>query len=994
MRKISLIVLFLGFVFCVASCSMIEYALHFETNGGDSIESVVFRKVDEVSALPTPTRSGYTFDGWYMDESLTQAITKVVDKKNITIYAKWLKNITVTFHNTSEPVYQTVEGYLTGLPTPEREDYYFVGWYKDGACTIPLDIEQTVHDNLTLYAKWIDVSDSKILNNIDFFELRLGKTYKLGLSELPTSVQAEYEITFSSNLFDIEEIIQKDGYEFKVVGTGIGQVKVEHKKSGEIIYDNSFGVDETFIVSEINRSLKEESIIENNERFMMKSELAQLKKLEVLGTLETSKEELVSLSLLSSLETLIINENDLSNLDFIEPLSNLKHLDVSHNKITDISGVNKLSKLVTLNISSNEIKSLPNFNPNGFLNLKAFDVSHNEISDIRYINNLIYVEELNLGYNQISNIAALSNLYNLKKLNISALVYNANTMDNIRNIEQLEMLNISDVKFDFDDLPELENLKELHLVNTTLFGQKAHLESLSLYPNLEILNLSSNWLEDEDFDLLKSNSDLFKNVHTLILNDNEFIAVPDLTSLTNLKHLSLAENENMYEIHLLSGLDSIETLNLDYSGSIMMSYQVGQVTYDFRHIVDDMQSLKKLSMVGSLQFIDKTVHTHLVEKIEGSNEKPFELSLFEDTWISLANVNQFKETFYFSIEDLLEDAKVTDQGIVLPYRAEFGRKIMINFSQDMYFNMEALFTKFIIPYELTHVSFVGASNMMVIGMSIVVNDRKSSNINIELYNMKMKAWPGDHAISSEGQNPVTIYALGKGNQLYGGDQMEVGTKPGHGIYAHDVRIILPIQHVDEQAMLNINGGSAMDLTKGSKGCKVTSLAGAKGGNGIYARGSVYLSGIGHVDIRGGKGGAGQPGANGDKCEGNKGGAGGAGGNGILAAKEVHLLTNNLIIIAGNGGRGGAGGNGDLPAWTTAIRGGDGGNGGSGGHAILGEDLYLYEYVLTDIYAKAGVGANGGNGGNYDGLVIIDTNPTKKGSKGADGVIFLDLTLTP
>ncbi len=44
---------------------------------------------------------------------------------------------------------------LTGLPSPSRSGYAFVGWYKDAACGNPWDAENdTVAGDMTLYAKW------------------------------------------------------------------------------------------------------------------------------------------------------------------------------------------------------------------------------------------------------------------------------------------------------------------------------------------------------------------------------------------------------------------------------------------------------------------------------------------------------------------------------------------------------------------------------------------------------------------------------------------------------------------------------------------------------------------------------------------------------------------------------------------------------------------------------------------------------------------------
>ena len=39
----------------------------------------------------TPTRDGYTFDGWFSDKDLTTAVTEVTLSKDVTVYAKWTK---------------------------------------------------------------------------------------------------------------------------------------------------------------------------------------------------------------------------------------------------------------------------------------------------------------------------------------------------------------------------------------------------------------------------------------------------------------------------------------------------------------------------------------------------------------------------------------------------------------------------------------------------------------------------------------------------------------------------------------------------------------------------------------------------------------------------------------------------------------------------------------------------------------------------------------
>ncbi len=77
-----------------------SYTVKFETDGGSTIKSQSISKNKTVTEPTAPTKDGYTFDGWYTDEELTNKYdftTKVT--KSFTLYAKWIENII----ETSEP---------------------------------------------------------------------------------------------------------------------------------------------------------------------------------------------------------------------------------------------------------------------------------------------------------------------------------------------------------------------------------------------------------------------------------------------------------------------------------------------------------------------------------------------------------------------------------------------------------------------------------------------------------------------------------------------------------------------------------------------------------------------------------------------------------------------------------------------------------------------------------------------------------------------------
>ena len=138
------------------------YTVSFESNGGTPVDSQEITENGTVTKPEDPTREGYTFAGWYVDEALetpydfSQAVTS-----NFTLYAKWTENITyytVTFNSNGGSLVenQTVaeDGTVSKPADPTREGYTFTGWYSDEACTQIYDFASAVTGDLTLYAGW------------------------------------------------------------------------------------------------------------------------------------------------------------------------------------------------------------------------------------------------------------------------------------------------------------------------------------------------------------------------------------------------------------------------------------------------------------------------------------------------------------------------------------------------------------------------------------------------------------------------------------------------------------------------------------------------------------------------------------------------------------------------------------------------------------------------------------------------------------------------
>jgi uncharacterized repeat protein (TIGR02543 family) len=120
----------------------------------------------------SPSRTGYSFAGWYKDAACTtynwwnfdaygDVDADTVTSSAVTLYAKWLiKTYTVTFNSNSGSAVGNIPDVeygskITAPADPTRTGYTFAGWYKDAAFTNQWVFNtDTVTSITTLYAKW------------------------------------------------------------------------------------------------------------------------------------------------------------------------------------------------------------------------------------------------------------------------------------------------------------------------------------------------------------------------------------------------------------------------------------------------------------------------------------------------------------------------------------------------------------------------------------------------------------------------------------------------------------------------------------------------------------------------------------------------------------------------------------------------------------------------------------------------------------------------
>ena len=123
-----------------ASWTPIEYAIHYNLNGGTNAQSnPATYTIEEAVALAAPTRTGYTFIGWTWQEQIEPQLSVTIPigtHENKSYAANWEANTYVLTFNANGGVVDIASKTVTyddayTLPVPERVGYTFTGWYED-----------------------------------------------------------------------------------------------------------------------------------------------------------------------------------------------------------------------------------------------------------------------------------------------------------------------------------------------------------------------------------------------------------------------------------------------------------------------------------------------------------------------------------------------------------------------------------------------------------------------------------------------------------------------------------------------------------------------------------------------------------------------------------------------------------------------------------------------------------------------------------------------
>jgi uncharacterized repeat protein (TIGR02543 family) len=150
-----------------AKWTSISYTVTFNADGGSpatQTRTVSYGSSVGTSDMPSdPTKTGYTFGGWYTASggSGTEFTASTQVTANITVYAKWVYTVTFNADGGSPATQTRTVSYgsnvgSSNMPSgPTKTGYTFGGWYTaTGGSGTEFTASTQVTASITVYAKW------------------------------------------------------------------------------------------------------------------------------------------------------------------------------------------------------------------------------------------------------------------------------------------------------------------------------------------------------------------------------------------------------------------------------------------------------------------------------------------------------------------------------------------------------------------------------------------------------------------------------------------------------------------------------------------------------------------------------------------------------------------------------------------------------------------------------------------------------------------------
>ena len=139
------------------------FTVTFDTNGGSGIVSQKIENGKTVIRPEDPAKDGYTFIGWYNDESEFDFSSPITS--DLTLKAKWEKKVSVTFdYNGAGSNFEIMvdKGSLVTSRNASWTKHKFLGWYNGDTL---FDFSTPIISDITLTAKWLKTCTVRFVYN-------------------------------------------------------------------------------------------------------------------------------------------------------------------------------------------------------------------------------------------------------------------------------------------------------------------------------------------------------------------------------------------------------------------------------------------------------------------------------------------------------------------------------------------------------------------------------------------------------------------------------------------------------------------------------------------------------------------------------------------------------------------------------------------------------------------------------------------------------------
>ncbi len=148
-----------------AKWELVSYKITYNLDGGTNASQnpKTYTITTATITLLAPSKTGYTFGGWYTDELFANKITEITlgsygEKE---LFAKWdiiryeIEYIVPEGTTNTNPTTYTIETDITQLADASRAGYNFGGWFSDAACTVPVtSVAGGTVGKVTIYGKF------------------------------------------------------------------------------------------------------------------------------------------------------------------------------------------------------------------------------------------------------------------------------------------------------------------------------------------------------------------------------------------------------------------------------------------------------------------------------------------------------------------------------------------------------------------------------------------------------------------------------------------------------------------------------------------------------------------------------------------------------------------------------------------------------------------------------------------------------------------------